>query len=257
MSLGFEIAALSDPGCVRSNNEDCFGYDESYGIYVVCDGMGGAAAGEVASRIAVDSVLAFFRGTAIDKPGQPQFIPSADLSARAGLLENAIQFANYQIHSTAAQNPGQQGMGSTIVAVLIDGQLYSVAHAGDSRVYLLRRGAMQQVTQDHSLVMEQLRRGLITATQARNSEIQNVITRALGAADNVEPDLRDMTAEPGDMLLLASDGLTRDLSDETILAIIENASSCKLACERLIDAARKAGGHDNITCMLVRFPQKF
>lgn len=254
MSLEIQVAGQSDVGCVRNNNEDCFGYDESLGIYIVCDGMGGAAAGEVASRIAVDSVLDYYRRRAQDGASHPE--PSPNISARANHLAAAIEFANREIHYSAEQNPGQRGMGSTIVAVLVEGDGYSVAHAGDSRVYLLRHGNIEQLTEDHSLVMEQLRRGLITAEQAQFSEVQNIITRALGTEKRVQSDTRDMAAEPGDTLLLASDGLTRHLSDSKILQIVSSASSCEDACAHLIAAAREDGGLDNITCLILRFQEK-
>lgn len=172
---------------------------------------------------------------------------------RAGTLGGVVQLANQTIRRNATQNINCQGMGSTIVAVLVEGEAYSVAHVGDSRVYLLRKGNIQQLTEDHSLVMEQVRRGLITEEQARHSELQNVIVRALGTADAVEPDLSDLVAEPGDTLLLTSDGLTRHLTDAEILAIAGPPSSLHDACQRLIAAAKAAGGQDNITCVLLRF----
>jgi len=256
MSVGVEVAGQSDLGCVRSNNEDYFGFDERCGIYVVCDGMGGAAAGEVASRLGVEAVIACCRERAKDGAIRESVNAFAGMSARANLLADAIQFANQQICFSAEQNREQRGMGSTIAAVLVEGQMYSVGHVGDSRVYLLRKGTIRQRTEDHSLVREQVRRGLITAEQAQRSDIQNIITRALGTEQNVEPDLCDLAAEAGDTLLLTSDGLTRHLSDEEIMEIIDGAPSCKQACQRLITEAKEEGGLDNITCLLVRFVEK-
>lgn len=250
MSLEIHVAGQSDIGCVRKNNEDCFGYDEDCGIYIVCDGMGGAAAGEVASRIAVDSVLEFCRRAATTESSGPTAV------TRAATLSAAIEFANQQIYYSAQQYPERRGMGSTIAAVLVDGETYSVAHAGDSRVYLFRQGSIEQLTEDHSLVMEQLRRGLITAEQALHSEVQNIITRALGTERSVQVDLRDLSAAPGDTLLLASDGLTRHISDAEILKIVSRASSATDACAHLVAAAREAGGLDNITCLILHFADK-
>jgi protein phosphatase len=181
---------------------------------------------------------------------------SEAISARTARLAVAVQFANQQVFSSAAKNQAQRGMGSTIVAVLVEDAMYSVAHAGDSRVYLLRRGTVEQLTEDHSLVMEQLRRGLITEEQARHSEVQNIITRALGTEADIQVDLRDLNAEPGDILLLASDGLTRHIANEDILGIVEGAPSCEDGCARLVAAAREAGGLDNITCVLLRFVEE-
>jgi len=244
MTLSIEVAGQSDVGCVRANNEDNFGYDCRYGIYVVCDGMGGEAAGEVASKIAVDSVLGYCRQVA--KTSLPAL----------NVLAGALHLANRQIRSAAAQNPDHRGMGSTIVALLVEDRTCSVAHVGDSRIYLLRKGTIQQLTNDHSLVMEHVRRGLMTLEQAQRSELQHIILRALGTEETVQPDLSDLVAEPGDALLLATDGLTRHLSDERILKIVGNASSCEQACAQLIEAAKQDGGEDNITCLMVRFVEK-
>jgi serine/threonine protein phosphatase PrpC len=256
MSLSIQVAGLSDLGCVRGNNEDNFGYDWRYGIYVVCDGMGGEAAGEVASKIGVDSVLDYCRQVAKNKESRVPTRVFEGVSARANILAGAILVANQQIRSSAAQNREQRGMGSTIVAVLADSEGYSIAHVGDSRIYLVRKGTIQQLTQDHSLVMEHVRRGLITPEQAQHSEIQNIILRALGTEDNVEPDLSDLVAQPGDTLLLTSDGLTRHVSDKGILEIIDHAPSCRKACEGLIEAARAGGGQDNITSVIVKFVEE-
>src|ERR1700674_5630948 len=147
MSLTIQVAGQSDLGCVRSNNEDNFGYDWRYGIYIVCDGMGGAAAGEVASKIAVDAVLDYCRQAAKDKKDTSGATLFDGVSARANTLARAIQVANRQIRAAAEQNPENRGMGSTITAVLVEGRTYSVAHVGDSRVYLMRKGGIQQVTQ--------------------------------------------------------------------------------------------------------------
>ncbi len=148
MSLSIEVAGQSDIGCVRTNNEDNFGYDWRYGIYVVCDGMGGEAAGEVASKIGVDSVLGYCRQAVKSKENSPAPKVFEGVSARANILANAIHLANQQIRSAAAQNPEHRGMGSTIVALLVEGRTYSVAHVGDSRIYLLRKGTIQQLTSE-------------------------------------------------------------------------------------------------------------
>ncbi len=250
MSLTVEVAGKSDVGCVRQNNEDNFGYDTRYGIFVVCDGMGGMAAGEVASKLAVDAILNYFRGT---KDGQPAPVePRESLSVRANQLANAIQLANQAVHAAAQADESRSGMGSTVVAALVEDSFFSVGHVGDSRVYLVRNGAIQQLTNDHSLVMEQVRRGLITLDEARKSEMQNIIIRALGSDDTVQSDLDDMIALAGDVLLLCSDGLTRHVEDEELLAVITGAESLEQACDQLIRAAKDAGGDDNITCLLVR-----
>jgi serine/threonine protein phosphatase PrpC len=146
-------------------------------------------------------------------------------------------------------------MGSTIVAVLADPRqpLFSIAHVGDSRIYMLRRGSMQQLTNDHSLVMEQVRRGMITRQEAEKSEMQNIIIKALGPEPEVEPDVDERMAQPGDQLLLATDGLTKLVPDDRLQSIIQSAPSQEAAVNDLVKAAKDAGGEDNITCILLRF----
>src|SRR5205085_7228776 len=211
---------------VRTNNEDNFGYDARVGIFVVCDGMGGAAAGEVASKTSVDTVLKYFRDAARSHRYPVVGQTFEGVSERANALASAIQLANANVHSMGAKNNSQRGMGSTIVAVLTKGNFFSIGHVGDSRIYLLRHGKIQQLTNDHSLVMEQVRRGLITREQAERSEMQNIIIRALGSEAAVQPDLDDLMAQPGDVLLLATDGLTKLVPDERMHGIIAaNADS--------------------------------
>ncbi len=240
-------------GCVRSNNEDSFGYDAGCGIYVVCDGMGGQAAGEVASKMGVESILGYFRqGEASGR--YPDLGPRFEgVSPRAQALGNSLRVANRTIHQAASSDPERAGMGSTVVAALVEDGFFSIGHAGDSRIYLLRQGAIQQLTRDHSLVMEQVRRGLLTLEQARTSDMQNIIIRALGPEETVEPDLDDHAAQEGDVLLLCSDGLTRHVSDESIRDLVTGVAALPLAVASLIEAAREGGGSDNITCLLLKF----
>jgi protein phosphatase len=252
MTLTVQVAGKSDLGCVRTNNEDNFGYDTRFGIFVVCDGMGGQAAGEVASKIGVDTILEYFRkvGTTGKYPIEGE--PLEGVSERANALASAIRLANKTIFHAASKNAGHAGMGSTVVAALVKGNFLSIAHVGDSRIYLIRKDSIQQLTNDHSLVMEQVRRGLITPEEAEKSNMQNIIIRALGSEETVEADVDDMVGQPGDILLLACDGLTKYVKDKMLLEIVKNAPTLQVACERLIQAAKDAGGDDNITCILVR-----
>jgi len=253
MSLTVEVAAKTNVGCVRTNNEDNLGYDSRYGIYVVCDGMGGQAAGEVASKMGVDTVLTYFREAAKTHK-YPQVGEQVEgVSDRANRLGSAIRLANEAIYQAAVKHVAHSGMGATIVSVLVDSGFFSVGHAGDSRIYLVRQGTLQQITRDHSLVMEQVRRGLITLEEANASEMQNIIIRALGPEEKVVPDLDDMMALPGDILLLCSDGLTRHVPDDSLLEIIQGTVTLQLMADRLIEAAREGGGSDNITCLVIRF----
>ena len=205
--FAIQVAARTDVGCVRTNNEDNFGYDVRHGIFVVCDGMGGHAAGEIASKIAVDSLLRFF---AKGVPEDLTFSPSDrshESSGNSVPLNKAIQFANHAIRTAASRDEERSGMGSTIACIQVDGNLVSIGHVGDSRVYLIRERAIQPLTQDHSLILES--RGEISRTQAQASQLQNIITRALGAEEVVEPDFDSIIAASGDVLVLATDGLTQ------------------------------------------------
>src|SRR5215831_6738564 len=216
MPLAVEVAGKTDIGCVRANNEDNFGYDARYGIFVVCDGMGGQAAGEVASKMGVDIVLEYFRESVPAAPtsvnGQPQ-----PVSSHAESLTFAIHLANRKIFEAGQQQHGRSGMGSTIVAAVVHGNALVIGHVGDSRIYLIRQGEIEQLTEDHSLVMEQVRQGYLTREQAETSEMQNVILRALGSEEELEVDVEDLLAMPGDLILMTSDGLTRHLDDQEIL----------------------------------------
>jgi serine/threonine protein phosphatase PrpC len=251
MALALEVAGKTDLGCVRANNEDNFGYDSRYGIFVVCDGMGGQAAGEVASKMGVDILLDYFRNLAPAPVGPPN-----GRTPGATSLASAIQLANSTIFKAGQEQNGRNGMGSTIVAALVRGNSLAIGHVGDSRIYMVRQGTIQQLTQDHSLVMEQVRRGYITLEQAQKSEMQNIILRALGSEEAVEADIEDLLAMPGDVLLMTSDGLTRHVQDEEILEIVQGSSNLEQACGALVRAARERGGDDNITCLLVRIVRR-
>jgi len=245
MKRSIQVAGKTDVGLVRANNEDNLGFDTASGVFVVCDGMGGQAAGERASKIAVDTVMSYFRqkrtegseivGKVFDR-----------LSGRANALARAIQLANQNIHEEASRDPRFSGMGSTIVAIAVEDDEFSVAHVGDSRVYLLRSGVIQQLTNDHSLVMEQVRRGLLTPEDAEKSTIQNVIVRSLGAEESVDPDLADHELLTGDTLLMCSDGLSHFVHDNIISDVLAASLSPEKACDDLIQAAKGANSNDNI-----------
>jgi protein phosphatase len=251
MKTVFQVAGKSDIGNVRVTNEDNFGYDTRHGIFLVCDGMGGQAAGERASKLAVETILAYFRDDNGDQreSGGRTF---TGVSERANLLGRAIQFANQAIHDEASRNPAENGMGSTIVAVLARDNYVSLANVGDSRIYLLRENSVEQLTQDHSLVMEQVRRGLMTMEEAESSTLKNIIVRSLGVEESIEPDLQDRELAVNDTLLLCSDGLSRFVSERVMLETMAGEHNLDQGCERLINAAKSASSDDNITCLLLR-----
>ena len=250
MKVAIQVAGKTDVGLVRTNNEDNLGFDTGSGVFVVCDGMGGQNAGERASKIAVDTVMDYFRNA--PKEGREVFGKVFErLSARANALARAIQLANQAIHEEAGRDTRYTGMGTTIVAIAVEGDEFSVAHVGDSRAYLLRGGVLQQLTNDHSLVMEQVRRGLLTPEDAEKSTIQNVIVRSLGAEESVDPDLADHELLPGDVLMMCSDGLSHFVHDNVLTEKLVANPSPELACDDLIQAAKTGASNDNITCLVL------
>lgn len=239
----YSAAAATDRGRKRPSNEDAFAYSVEHGVYLVCDGMGGAAAGEIASSVAVDEALAHLTGRIAAEDGR------GDL---AQLAEDAVVAANDAIYRRAEGNDKLSGMGTTLVGLIAHERQVLVFNVGDSRCYLLRGAKIQQVTLDHSLVEEQVRMGRMTRSEALRSPLKNVITRALGTQSRVTPDVFELEPEPGDLFLLCSDGLTRELSDAQIEAVIGRDQTLAVLCSRLVAAAVRAGGNDNITCLLVR-----
>jgi protein phosphatase len=237
----FAAAAVTDRGRKRPSNEDAFGFSVEHGVYLVCDGMGGAAAGEIASSLAVDEVLRHFESRVASQ--------AAPLAQAA---EQAISAANSAIYSRAERNYQLSGMGTTLVGLLVQERHILVFNVGDSRCYRLRKRRLEQITLDHSLVEEQVREGRMTRAEALRSPLRNVITRALGTQCCVTPDLFELEADPGDLFLLCSDGLTRELADPLIESLLLSELPLDDLCARLVQAAKKAGGHDNITCLLVR-----
>jgi serine/threonine protein phosphatase PrpC len=248
MHLGLEVAGRSDVGRVRQSNEDCYGFDLRQGVFVVCDGMGGHAAGEVASKIAVDTVLNYFR----DKEPLAANAELVDAPLGAQLLSDAVNKANESILEYAEGHASASGMGTTLVAARFAEEKFTIAHIGDSRIYLLRQGSLLQLTEDHSLVMEQVRRGIMTVDEAKKSTAQHIITRALGTDDNSPPDLAEFPAETGDILMLTTDGVLRHLEDQQIHEALAESASLQEACDHMIELALDAGGEDNATCVLIR-----
>jgi len=239
----FTAAAATDRGRKRPSNEDAFGVSVEKGVYLVCDGMGGAAAGEIASSLAVDHML-----SALSNRTQG----NGSSSTLSQLAIKSIAAANEAVFSRAQRNAKLNGMGTTLVGLIVEGRSVSVMNVGDSRCYRLRASRLEQITHDHSLVEEQVSLGRMTQSEARRSPLRNVITRALGTQSQVTPDVFDLEAQPSDLFLLCSDGLTRELPDSTIEAILSLNLPLDLLCSRLVEDAKQAGGNDNITCVLVR-----
>jgi PPM family protein phosphatase len=246
-------SGLSDVGRVRTNNEDSFRIVEALNLFILSDGMGGEAHGEVASAMAVDVINKYCESDKEDSGATVLDEAPSNISSRTRRLKSAVAQANFQIFQAAQKNPEQRGMGATITALWLKDTLLSIAHVGDSRAYLLRNGNLQQLTNDHSLVAEQVRRGLITPQQAEESEMQSVLLRALGAHPEVEIDTDEVEILPRDVLLLCSDGLTRMVTEPEIAGALQAEMVPSAAAERLIALANENGGIDNVTVIVVRF----
>lgn len=252
--MKYTSAALTHPGMKRELNEDSNIILKDDGVFVVADGMGGHNAGEVASKIAIDTVYDFFNAAAKDEEMTWPYKLDPTLSLDANKLMVGIKFANKRIFRDSSENAAHAGMGTTIVSILArDGgdELY-VAHVGDSRCYCFYNGELQQVTEDHSLVNEYIKAGQITREQAKNFPHKNVIMRALGMKDNVFVDIQKRTARPGEIYLLCSDGLSDMVPDDDMEAVLKSDIPLEDMTHQLVDQANANGGKDNITVVLVK-----
>lgn len=243
---------MTDLGRVRTNNEDCFRIVEPLNLFVLSDGMGGEAHGEVASELAVETIVKFCMDPQADAGGALLSNPEPSWSEKTKRLTSGVHLANKNIYEAAEAHQEQHGMGATLTAAWIDGSRLSIAHVGDSRAYLLRGGTLQQLTSDHSLVAEQVRRGILTAAEAEESEMQSVLLRALGALPDIEIDTEEHTLFARDILMLCCDGLTRMVTEPEIAGTLQAEPDPTRAAEKLIALANERGGVDNITVIVVR-----
>ncbi|MEP6622009.1 MAG: Stp1/IreP family PP2C-type Ser/Thr phosphatase [bacterium] len=236
-------AARTDVGMIRSGNEDNFTVDvnDARGIFIVADGMGGHAAGEVASEMAVQIVQRELTG-----------IINLDTEEVAQLVGSTLRKANRSIHDRTLTEVDKQGMGTTASVLLVSGTRYMIGQVGDSRVYLLRDGTLQQLTKDHSYVQEQVDAGFLTPEQARYHPYSNVITRCVGASPDVEPDVYRGEARVGDLFLVASDGLTGMVDDRRLGQLLGSRAEPERKVQALISEANGRGGLDNITAIIVQ-----
>jgi serine/threonine protein phosphatase PrpC len=247
-------AVRSDPGLKRTSNEDSYAARPDVGLFVVADGMGGHVAGEVASRVAVEAIEAFIHETAgADKNRTWPFPFDPTVSLEANRLRAAFRLANRKIASAIADSQDLRGMATTASAVLLGPQGASVAHVGDSRVYVLRSGKLEQITHDHSWVEEQVRAGTLTPTAARQHPWRNVVTRALSGGEDPEVDVTDIVPRPGERYLLCSDGLFTVVPDGRIAELLGDMKGPLDAISAaLVAAANDAGGPDNITALILQ-----
>ncbi len=251
MSIEILHSAKTDVGLKRHHNEDRFCANHALGLYVVCDGMGGENAGEVASTLAVETIHAHMADAA-RRPDLPFVGPyDATVSPMTNRLASAIRLANQTIHRESWVRPDHAGMGTTVVAAHLSSEVLSIAHVGDSRLYLIRRDTIQALTTDHSWVAEQVLKGLLTEEEAEDSPRKNIVTRALGVESTVEVELSEVPVISGDVVLLCTDGLTRGVRTPEILKALRDQRNAGSMADRLVALANQAGGDDNITVLVV------
>ncbi len=248
--MHLEAYAASDVGPVRETNEDCWWSDVDERLFVVADGMGGHAAGEVASRIAVDTI----RDVMVRRDDPDETILQREVGDAAETLRERLRYAmnraSLRIRKAVEEEPAYTGMGTTLVVLVFDGDQAHLAHVGDSRAYLYRRGRLTRLTRDHTVVQQEVDAGRLTPELARIAPHKNILTRSVGYHGPVEPDTSTRPAEPGDIFLLCSDGLTDALDDSQIAEIMGQHDPEDLP-EALIEAAKEHGAEDNITALVV------
>src|SRR5438067_996652 len=237
---------LTHVGKQRQHNEDAYLVADEAKLYLVADGMGGHAAGEIASRIAVDAISEFIVHTKEDDGTWPHAYDE-QYKRSTNRLMAAVRLANTRVLEAMRKDARLRGMGTTVVACLADEETMSVAHVGDSRAYLIRDGMLSRLTNDHSWVFEQVQAGMLTEAEAEKHPLRNVITRALGGALQVTPDASEVESRQGDVYLLCSDGLTGMVPEDEILRLVnDHHDNLEKACQLLIDTANERGGLDNV-----------
>ena len=245
-------AGLTDVGCVRKHNEDSMRTEPELGLFVVADGLGGHAAGEVASQIVVDRVAQFVQQT-VEKDRTWPLEYDVTLNYDGNRLKVALLLSDQAIVEDIRNNPERETMGSTVVACLVQGSRATLAHVGDSRAYILDPEGIRQITKDHSWVAEQVTHGILTPDEARVHPFRNVITQALGNGGELDVSVQEFDLQKMDRLLLCSDGLSGMVTDSDIWSITMAEKSLENAVSRLIAKARENGGEDNITAVLIGF----
>jgi protein phosphatase len=248
--------AVTDVGRKRKGNEDSLLVNAEQKLFVVADGMGGHAAGEVASKVAVDSINEFVCLTSGDEEITWPFGLDDSISYDGNRLKTSIRYANRKVLEATKERTEYEGMATTVAAVLVDGDMANLAHVGDSRIYLYRDSTLRQLTSDHSWVNEQLESGIISADQARTHPLRNVVTRALGGKPDLQVDMQCEKMQGGDVLLVCSDGLTTMVPDEDIAELLGKAGGdVEKSAQSLVAEANERGGEDNITVLLVQFQE--
>ena len=249
--MHLEFAAATDTGLVRRHNEDSFVANDDLGLFVVADGMGGHVGGEVASRTVADGVLEFIRATAVDPDKTWPFGIDPELSQPANRLQVAIRCANQKLADLVNADTALGGTGATISAALFAEDRLVVSNLGDCRAYLVRGGQAFQITRDHSYVAEQVALGLLDNEEARHHPLRHMVTRAVSGEAGIFVDTWEIKVEPGDRVLLCSDGIHSLLPDAELSALASSQNSLDDICRQIVDAAKREGGTDNSTVILV------
>jgi len=233
--LKLVVHGKTDKGLVRKENEDAFCIEKDLGFLAIADGMGGHASGEVASKMAIEILR-----DSVKKEGET--LPDR--------LNSGVKLANKTIYDASRSQSQLNGMGTTLTAVQLDGNRLSIAHVGDSRVYLIRGGVIEQITDDHTIVSEQVAQGRMTREEAARSDMRNILSRALGIAPEVDVDIEALTVSEGDQFVLCSDGLSELISDDEILSEVQSSKKPEIVCDELVNLAIQRGGEDNITVIV-------
>jgi serine/threonine protein phosphatase PrpC len=245
-------AGLTDVGRKRNHNEDSFLIDDELQLYVVADGMGGHAGGGTASRLAVEAIDKELRRARESRDNPFVTTPTLQDALLPDALRTAVEKACLAIFTTAQEDPRLSGMGTTVISLVVRDNQAFFAHVGDSRAYLIRGPLIQQISEDHSLVNEQIKAGMITPEEAKHSRYKNIITRSVGFEEEVQVDVMGMVAEPGDIFLLCSDGLANMVEDQELHELVHTSPHFGDIPKRLIELANERGGDDNITAIVVQ-----
>jgi serine/threonine protein phosphatase PrpC len=249
-----EAYGRTDVGRRRKINEDSFLVSPETSLFAVCDGMGGHNAGEVASRMAIETLSSFIEKSGIEREITWPWGLDANLSFDGNRVKTAIKLANAKVFQAADNREELTGMGTTVVAAVATDKVLTIGSAGDSRCYLVRAGALRQLTRDDSWVSAALGEGILNSDDVEHHPLRNVITKAVGARDTIDLDVIEHHFEPGDVAMLCSDGLHGMLNDQELARLLlAPAGSLEEAATRLIDAANEAGGRDNVTVVLLRY----
>jgi len=251
--LQVKSAGISDVGLKREGNEDSYSIEDSLGLYIVADGMGGHVAGEVASRIAVEMINKSFKKWVTEKASEDELFgtPDSSLSLLGNYVLSSIRLANKVVYEMALEHKEYHGMGTTVVMILITPELMIAANVGDSRLYMLRDGELERLSKDHTIVAEQVELGMMTKEEAENSPMRHILTRNFGSSEDVAPDIFEIEPSDNDRFILCSDGLTDLVKDDELMIIVQEEDNPESICRKLLDTVLRRGAHDNTTIISI------